>query len=139
LPPLKFDRSNWYPSGLLPLVNVSTGTFAAGLNGPAPIFVITVSFRPPAGIVPLKSTWPLPLQFAEMLVTENPPLVVVVVIAGCDADWATTAAPTARRMATRSAPGRAVRGVRGSNRPPKSALSRSRSDSSPVIDETKSM
>jgi hypothetical protein len=70
---VKFVRSNWYAIGLVPLVNVSTGTPGAGKNGPElfAAFVMSVSVNPSAGIVPLKETSPLPSQSAVMLVISN--------------------------------------------------------------------
>ncbi len=68
---MKFERSNWYAIGLAPLVKVSGVTFGSGKNLPllSSAFVISVSVSPPAGIVPVKKTEPLPLQFAVIAVT----------------------------------------------------------------------
>ena len=68
---MKFERSNWYETGLVPLMNVSGATLGSGKNLPAlsAAFVISVSVNPPGGIAPVKNTAPLPSQSAVMFVT----------------------------------------------------------------------
>ena len=68
---MKFERSNWYEIGLVPLVNVSAATLGSGKNLPAlsAALVISVSVNPPGGSAPVKNTVPLPSQSAVMFVT----------------------------------------------------------------------
>jgi len=70
---VKFVRLNWYESGLVPLVNVSTGTPGAGKNRPelSGAFVIRVRVNPPAGMSPVNETRPPPSQLAVIFVTAN--------------------------------------------------------------------